>query len=155
MYNERSRKRNGIFPNVVNNKEIKIYDMISEYSIRSLSNQSDRLNGFMGILGVFETSPHRLQNFWGTPIVPNSRMFLDLATRSRQTTRERQSVVGFVDGICWSIKEFQPSTSRLPSFPSWSWAGWTRGVDYWSTITSTPGVEKTFEIVVRVELCGM
>lgn len=101
-------KRNGIFPNVVNRKEIKIHDMISEYSIRSLSNQSDRLNGFMGILGAFETSPHHLQNLWGTPIVQSLPIFLDSATRSRQTTRERHSAVGFIDGICWSIKDFQP-----------------------------------------------
>ena len=45
----------GLFPFGVDTTPNAIFNRISEYSSKSLTHQSDRLNAFLGILRVFET----------------------------------------------------------------------------------------------------
>ena len=88
---------------------------IEEYSARSLTYDSDALNGMLGILEAFQRAPApslTLNHHWGVPILPVS---------------SGPSIAGFFLGLSWySLKP----TYRRADFPSYSWAGWASKVKY-------------------------
>jgi hypothetical protein len=115
-----------IFPQRINKTKINVFDMIEQYSQRSLTNPTDRLNGFLGILEAYQISPYGLQSFWGTPIAQNNTSLPYSEHHSIQTDEEKHSMTGFISGLCWLI--YKPV--REKSLPSWSWVGWMGAVEY-------------------------
>ncbi|PMD25362.1 hypothetical protein NA56DRAFT_738028 [Hyaloscypha hepaticicola] len=90
-----------------------LWSIINNYSTRSLSHESDTLNGILGIFRFFSrrnTNP--IHNLWGIP-------FQLQATDNTENTRVAKQ---FLSGLVWDIIE--PSR-RKEGFPSWLWAGWT------------------------------
>ncbi|KAH6666052.1 heterokaryon incompatibility protein-domain-containing protein [Halenospora varia] len=87
---------------------------VKEFSLRSLSYDSDRLNAILGILRVFEKGKTPVQHLWGIPIFP-PQVFIEDGSAVTATKR-------LCYGLTW--------TSSMPrkrsyGFPSWSWVGWT------------------------------
>ncbi|PMD20051.1 HET-domain-containing protein [Hyaloscypha hepaticicola] len=108
-----------LFPFGVGTTRNAIFNRISEYSRKSLTYQSDRLNAFLGILRVFET--RGTYHCWGTPILPDS--FAPGLEPSKQDLN-----LGFLQGLCWEpLGNFK---ARLQHFPSWSWTSWSDAVSY-------------------------
>ena len=103
-----------------------IIQHIEEYSLKSLTKDSDILNGILGILRAFETSIHAIRHCWGVPILSVPPETIKSATKSGKKNLEAQAW-GFVAGLSWTLPE--PSTRR-PGFPSWSWTGWASSVKW-------------------------
>jgi Heterokaryon incompatibility protein (HET) len=125
-----------------------IITRIEEYSRRSLTNDSDILNGILGILRAFETSIHATRQCWGVPILSVPPEIIKSATKSGKKNLGAQAW-GFVAGLGWTLSE--PSTRRL-GFPSWSWTGWAGsvqwGIDHNSLreITIDPDIKLSIEL---------
>lgn len=108
-----------LFPFGVGTTRNAIFNRISEYSRKSLTYQSDRLNALLGILRVFET--RGTYHYWGTPILPDS--FAPGLEPSKQDLN-----LGFLQGLCWEpLGNFK---ARLQHLPSWSWTSWSDAVSY-------------------------
>jgi hypothetical protein len=125
---------------------------ISEYTARSLTYQSDILNGILGIFRAFEnsilkeeknefaeqcskeTSAAILPNFkelraWtGPPRVAEDlvRHYWGVPVFPAGITF-RRSLDGFICGLFWTL--VSPG-NRRPGFPSWSWTGWIGKVEW-------------------------
>ena len=80
-----------LFPFGVDTTPYAIFDRISEYSRKSLTHQSDRLNAFLGILRAFETQD--IYHCWGTPILPSP-----FAPGMKPSKQDLNS--GFLLGLC-------------------------------------------------------
>ena len=93
-----------------NKPYLNLTDHILEYSKRTLSHQSDRLNVILGILADWEARKEPIYHVWGVLVSPNFSWWGGGATG-------------------WDIRlgswYHQEPCSRQPSFPSWSWAGWS------------------------------
>jgi heterokaryon incompatibility protein (HET) len=123
-----------LFPFGVDTTSNAIFNRISEYSRKSLTHQSDRLNAFLGILRAFETQD--IYHCWGTPILPSP--FAPGMKPSKQDLN-----TGFLLGLCWTQK-VSPQV-RIPNLPSWSWTGWSSIVWYeGKTHNSLTSVAKIF-----------
>ncbi|OJD28619.1 uncharacterized protein BKCO1_1420003 [Diplodia corticola] len=85
---------------------------MTEYSKRDLTNGSDMLNAFLGVLGAFEESQGPIYHLWGTPIFP---------LRGGSSGSSSIASDGFLYAFVWQM--FEPA-SRRDGFPSWSWMGW-------------------------------
>jgi hypothetical protein len=103
-----------------------IIERIEEYSRKSLTNDSDILNGTLGILRAFETGIHATRHCWGVPILSVPPEMIQSATKSGKKNLGAQAW-GFVAGLSWTLLE--PSTRRL-GFPSWYWTGWAGSVKW-------------------------
>jgi hypothetical protein len=90
-----------------------IYDRIFEYSKRDLSFDSDALNGFLGILKIYQSISPPLHHICGIPLLH----YAAHDPPSKRLTR----------GMMWSLGT---PGNRRTQFPSWSWAGWTGEVLY-------------------------
>jgi hypothetical protein len=93
-----------------------IVDRIVEYTERSLSFESDIINGILGIFRVFGDMEYAIKHYWGvlilTPIAdPNG-----LGIESQRPLTE-----GFIMGLCSFTHQL---SERRTGFPSWSWTGW-------------------------------
>ena len=125
-----------------------VLQCIEEYSHKSLTKDSDILNGILGILRAFETSVHAIQHYWGVPIIPILPEILQSAKRSGETIPWAQAW-GFVVGLSWELT--QPS-NRRPGFPSWSWTGWLGPVrwgidnDLFTSLRIDPGIKLSVEL---------
>jgi len=84
--------------------------LVQEYSVRSLTNPSDRLKAILGILSSWEKRKDPIYHVWGVLVSPNFNRMLNAT-----------------DG--WEIRLggwfHQEPCTRQPTFPSWSWAGWS------------------------------
>lgn len=76
---------------------------IQEFTTRSMTNQSDALNAFMGIQRVMSGFMNNTRFWYGLPA-----SIFDLAL--------------LWDSTCGRVLK------RRPAFPSWSWSGWIGGV---------------------------
>jgi hypothetical protein len=94
--------------------------LVSIYSRRNLSFESDILSAFNGILKMFETSTYQIYCAWGIPILLNSSS-PDSETIAEKQTRLMKS---FANGLRWQ----SGPAKRRHGFPSWSWTGWKCGV---------------------------
>jgi hypothetical protein len=68
-----------------------IIQRIGEYSRKSLTNDSDVLNGILGILRAFETSIHAIRHCWGVPILPIPSEIIKSATKSGKKNLEARA----------------------------------------------------------------
>lgn len=144
-----------IFPRNLGRTGWEVVERIQEYSRRSLTNGSDILSGFMGILRAMERGPQRIRHYFGVPIIPKApkpRSLLDYDTSIIQEAYDSfkwSPTAGFCFGLCWDTE--QPS-ARREGFPSWSWAGWYGNIKwcfgewFWKRLWSN------VEIQVRVQL---
>lgn len=80
---------------------------VEHYSRRQLSRADDRLNAFQGVLHQFSSG-------------------LDDQSWS---FRQGLPVHAFDQAFCWRSHEHDPS-SRIPSFPTWSWLGWNQAISF-------------------------
>ncbi|PMD31442.1 HET-domain-containing protein [Hyaloscypha variabilis F] len=86
------------------------------YSSRSLTNESDAMDAFKGILSLISSF-----YFWGTPILPGSCSIGKYTERALKSTMN----VGFVAGLTWKrhgTLEVSKVPKRRAGFPSWCWA---------------------------------
>jgi hypothetical protein len=126
----------GIFPIGVGTDDDAIFERISEYSRKSLTRQSDRLNAFLGVLRAFETLG--TYNCWGTPLPRTIILSHPVGVRNLNE--------GFLCGLCWTASG--ASKAREPSLPSWSWTGWSGLVGYHHHYfyDNTLAIEISFEL---------
>lgn len=106
--------------NLTWNSDIPTFDhfyrtVLEEYSGRSLTYDSDALNAFSGIIRAFERSAGQ-PFFWG---MPTGFMESTLAWGSRSHSLKRR----------WGNELSIHEARKGNWFPSWSWAGWTSGVN--------------------------
>ncbi|KAF2095005.1 HET-domain-containing protein [Rhizodiscina lignyota] len=89
---------------------------IAEYTQRTLTFDSDRLDAFLGIFRVFRIPKSKcpISHVWGVPV---------LWSNPRWTTTE-----GFATGLCWTLPFRHYIPPRCLEFPSWSWAGWKTSI---------------------------
>lgn len=83
---------------------------IREYTQKELSNDSDILNGFQGILSYCAQRYNSI-NLWGIAVGSNGFPTENI----------------FLYSLFWTLEK--PGTRRK-GFPSWSWAGWRGAVNY-------------------------
>lgn len=114
----------GYFPKGIGRSPWEVIERIEEYSLLSvnLRDQSDILEGILGILSAFERGTLNLRHHAGIPLLPPSPKVVGIS-RDNWT-----SAMGFFSGLCWNLKT--PSTKR-DGFPSWSWTGWEEPVVEW------------------------
>ncbi|KAF1959347.1 HET-domain-containing protein [Byssothecium circinans] len=95
-------------------------DCIQEYSQRTLTNDSDALDAFTGVLNSFSGDDEELDHFWGILVFrsESGRVVLEneLVERTIPTRSER-----LARNILWY---FVRAPQRREGFPSWSWVGW-------------------------------
>jgi hypothetical protein len=91
-----------------------ICDHIEVYTKRSLTYDSDIINGFLGILSTNEQLEIPVYHLWGTPLISVTWSWYahQVSPRTRM----------LVSGLLW--KSVGRAQRRL-GFPSWSWTGWT------------------------------
>ena len=137
------------------------FENLHYYKSRKLSNESDSLNAFQGLL-----KRSKFKNIWGVPIacsnIPEDPAKAEIALS-----------IGFARGLWWEnpgdnwhdilkINENYVPYCRRYGFPGWSWAGWdgpTRHHKHRGDISSDTGCnevdQKSFDIRFWVELeCG-
>lgn len=102
-----------------------LFGRLAEYTKRKLSYQSDALNAMLGILQVYATHrPNPIYHVCGVPIITyysENELGRLSASSDDRTDDARVALVGFVSGLCWTLRA--PSVRRS-GFPSWSWTGW-------------------------------
>ncbi|KAH7121657.1 heterokaryon incompatibility protein-domain-containing protein [Dactylonectria macrodidyma] len=107
-----------MFDNIWNN-EGAIHHTLPMYTLRSLTYQSDALNGSLGLINRCGKGPYPLNHYFGTPIlgplVNHRKAF------GRDSSRTWSLTEAFLVSLCW--RSLQPGPRR-PGFPSWSWTGW-------------------------------
>jgi hypothetical protein len=104
---------------------------VSEFSERELRFLSDRLNAMKGIFHRFETAPFPVHQLMGVPVFPPWVCHYRERDKPKVFARvNRIPEQGFLVGLTWSHGSNSATSTRIPEFPSWSWAGWTRRVDY-------------------------
>lgn len=102
---------------------------IIEYSSRSLSYQSDALNGILGTLKFHERQRKTKapSHLWGVPLQVHWPAGASFEHPKFQVDafipgdNSRTASMDFMRGLCWYME--QPGTRRT-EFPSWSWTGW-------------------------------
>ncbi|KAK3208929.1 hypothetical protein GRF29_69g143538 [Pseudopithomyces chartarum] len=115
----RNSGRMGLFPlNGCGVDPWDLYNRISEYSERSLTHDSDILNGILGIFRAFEKLIVPMRHIWGIPF-PKETSVINEAKRFHQKTKRVWPM--FSESLQWGLE--RPSRRRL-NFPSWSWTGW-------------------------------
>lgn len=132
-------------PNGPGSSPIGILDVISEYTSRSLTHETDTLNALLGIFNAFgnncssqrtssskptpnpstRRSSAQMYHLWGLPI-------LSCAALGFGDSPVDQS---FCAMLAW--RSNSPS-SRSPGFPSWSWTGWKLPTEAQFCIRKTP-----------------
>jgi hypothetical protein len=95
------------FPHGTGLKPWELYQRLSEYCTKKLTNGSDILNGIRGTLRAFEVK-YGMYHCWGVPSL------LSLSSMASEKAL-------ILDGLSWYTSE--PSLRR-DDFPSWSWTGW-------------------------------
>lgn len=87
------------------------WSVVSLYSNRQMTYDSDALNALEGVLRRFQASPSFVYNILGIPLhAPN---------RAEKAVMLNPTL--FIQGLSWSHKM---SPRRRIQFPSWTWAGW-------------------------------
>jgi hypothetical protein len=104
---------NALFePRVISGPRIKgelalFSDYVAHYSQRKLTQETDALDAFKGILA---RSP--FHSYWGVPMV--------------DSVRQDAPDVGFAKGLAW-----KGGLYRRQRLPSWSWTGWTGSITFY------------------------
>lgn len=85
----------------------RLFHLLSEYTSRELTYQSDTLNAMLGIFQQYANLPEPVHHLCGVPIT-NQHLEPD--------------VIRFGTGLCWRLLG---RSRRRRNFPSWSWTGWS------------------------------
>ncbi|KAH7116543.1 heterokaryon incompatibility protein-domain-containing protein [Dactylonectria estremocensis] len=107
-----------MFDNIWNN-EGAIHSTLPMYTQRSLTYQSDALNGSLGLINRCGKGPYPLNHYFGTPIL--GPLINHRKAFGRDSSRTWSLTEAFLVSLCW--RSLQPG-QRRPGFPSWSWTGW-------------------------------
>lgn len=113
-----------------------MYNRISEYTERSLSNESDILNGILGIFRAFERMGNSLRHLGGLA-------YPGPASSPNETVvvgRTKRALPTFSESLRWDL--LMPS-KRRKGFPSWSWTGWYGKIIWPAEYTSVDVVRTT------------
>ncbi|RYP22912.1 hypothetical protein DL765_001370 [Monosporascus sp. GIB2] len=121
--------------------------LLREYMDKELSEDSDAINGFQGVIKVFSRQDANFQTLQGLPVLDLSSLFpshyitsgsADEKTRmesaeTHPTTEEhgefrRFRNEAFVNVLRWNVGSAH--SERRLGFPSWSWAGWKAKADW-------------------------
>lgn len=114
----RNPGRMGIFPlNGCGVDPWDLYNRISEYSERSLTHDSDIINGILGIFRAFERMATPMRHIHGIPF-PQGTSCINETRRFKNSKRVWPL---FSESLQWRLE--RPSKRRA-EFPSWSWVGW-------------------------------
>jgi hypothetical protein len=89
-----------------------VYELITSYTQRNLTYDSDILNAFDGVLEEFGHQNPPIRSHWGVPLPRDESGYFN----------------AMLIGLCWSHYVQSGGSYRRPGFPSWSWAGWGHGV---------------------------
>jgi hypothetical protein len=116
----------------------KIYDCIWEFSVRSLSFPSDRLNALLGIFAVFERKCH-IRHLSGLPFATENSPSTDMYPRPMPT---------FLSSLFFQSPQ---ESVRCHDFPSWSWAAWS-GRKIWPFWSNLNPFDTDFDPNICVEL---
>ena len=106
--------------------------MITHYTRRRLTFESDSLRAFAGILHSFAESEEGVFNICGQPLVAKKVVTTahGTCTTFADTTLMART---FFRGLTWRHSLWNGFATRRPTFPSWSWAGWEGEVqDFWN-----------------------
>jgi hypothetical protein len=109
------------FPNIAkaeNASDMKQY--INQFSPRQLSQGTDALKAFQGILERFNSLEDPTDHLWGIPLFSSH----NFARQGLGGTREVSSAVRLAFGMGWEMLIFKGRISRRSCFSSWSWLGW-------------------------------
>lgn len=96
-----------------------IWSHISNYTRKSLTYESDGLDGFLGILRMFQDQPYPVYHCWGLPILP--LIYKDASGDTKTTYRSLEE--SFLASLRWFT--YHVETKRREQLPSWTWAGWS------------------------------
>lgn len=109
-----------MFPRGLGTSAWEIVQRIEEYTKRQLTDPSDILKGFSGVLQAFARSWKRVLHCAGVPMIPSSSQ--------RRRGRELKPILqepslfnGLFGGLCWGVVA---PAERREGFLSWSWTGW-------------------------------
>ncbi|KAI0203656.1 HET-domain-containing protein [Astrocystis sublimbata] len=103
-----------------------VHRHIERYVERSLSYQSDALNGMLGILKRCDNGPYPIYHYHGIPILGPLNIYR--LTTQRATDRKWPLTEAFLVGLFWVCDGiFGRAGQRRVGFPSWSWTGWNGG----------------------------
>jgi hypothetical protein len=92
-----------------------VFDLISEFTRRTLTYPRDRLNAFLGVLKEFEIK-HNVRHLWGIPVLPQRRSHQDESVFGR--TGGQYSVVLFLEFLISWLRKNGESGERQTEFPS-------------------------------------
>lgn len=107
---------------------IKFLILVTNYSSRNLTFDSDSLNAFVGIMAQFQTAHFPIRQILGIPFIcpsifPEEKIHRDCV----------------VAALCWRHIECCWMTGqvvkRRKGFPSWTWAGWAGTVSWTDLFT--------------------
>jgi hypothetical protein len=96
---------------------------IEEYTKRSLTYDSDIVNGILGIFSAYEQLEKPMHHLWGVPLFSWPNLFR--ATLKATSNIHHSRTQKLVQGLWW---QSSGETQRRYGFPSWSWTGWTGAV---------------------------
>lgn len=114
----RTAGRMGLFPlNGCGIDPWDIYSRIGEYSERSLSHESDILNGILGIFRAFERMSNSMWHVYGVPFAKGT----DAPNGSGTRINSKRALPNFAESLRWDL---EAPSKRRRGFPSWSWTGW-------------------------------
>ena len=138
----------GLFSKGTGTSAWEIVERIEEYSTRQLTNPSDILNGISGILQAFARSKKRILHCAGVPMIPTAppgRYF-----REKKLYRQEWSpTLGLCEGLCWGLRS---PAKRRQGFPSWSWTGWQRDVQWEIDTFDWPFLELDKDLQISIQL---
>jgi len=123
----------GLFALDVSRRQEHIFHRISEFTQRDLSQISDRLNAFRGILGFFEKK-FGMRHLWGSSIMEQRLVHV----------KSSQRQLYFLLGLCWCFGPDQGG-NQATNLPSWSWSGWSGHCQYINTVMN----EQTFDYFTK------
>ncbi|KFY10702.1 hypothetical protein V491_07509 [Pseudogymnoascus sp. VKM F-3775] len=107
-----------MFDNIWNNVGY-VHWQLEPYTSRSITYQSDAVDGMLGLVKRCGNGPYPMNHYFGVPILGplvNHRISM-----GRDTERSWTLTEAFVVSLCWTSKN---TGLRRLEFPTWSWAGW-------------------------------
>lgn len=112
-----------------------VMDLLTEYSVRKLTKDSDALRAFAGIFRVFERGDHPIYNVQGLPVMNP----VELSSSGCSALN--------LAALCW--EHFEPGEARCRTeFPSWTWAGWTSRIGFPYNLEQSPEFELAPQFVL-------
>ena len=112
-------------------------EAVAEFTKRSLTNQADSLNAFLGIIQKYQASEFPVHHVWGIPFVRSpvitetdlTRLFLTGLSWDHPANSSDAASANFDDPTEENLIHTTIATRRS-AFPSWSWAGWDGAAEY-------------------------